>query len=53
LRNSSVTAVDLPTPVVPTTAKWREIRLSMEISAGISLFWDRQPTGTARASSFS
>ena len=37
LRSSSDTAVDLPTPVVPTTAKWRASVSSMAMQASMRL----------------
>ena len=43
LRSSSETAVDLPTPVVPTTAKWRASVSSMAMLASIDSSCDSVP----------
>ena len=45
LRKSSDTAVDLPTPVVPTTAKWRASVSSMAMQASMLSSCDSVPDG--------
>jgi hypothetical protein len=45
LRTNSETAVDLPTPVVPTMAKWRLSVSSMAMRAWIEASCDRLPDG--------
>src|SRR5690606_31673617 len=43
LRRSRETAVDLPTPVVPTTAKCRDSVSSIAMFASISSSWESEP----------
>ncbi len=46
-RSSSDTALDLPTPVVPTTAKWQRSMSLTETVAGMVASCESQPTSMA------